>query len=210
MSCSSTRGMGECVCVCEEGYALDVLYMLAFVAYACCVCACVCLCRPNMSLRSSHTHTRTLAHSLTHASFPSLSPRYIVSASGDKTIKVFKRATGELVHTLRGHTRGIACLHFYKDWIVSGSSDKTIKVCACVCFFVYLNNMHGCRRARDQRRVCVRVCAFWIWGQRLCGLRKHKHTLTHSLTHSLTHALTHSLTRSLTHLFIHSGQSPWR
>ncbi|KAI1702106.1 WD domain, g-beta repeat domain-containing protein [Ditylenchus destructor] len=54
--------------------------------------------------------------------------RYIVSASGDKTIKVWNTDTYEIVRTLRGHKRGIACLQYRVRLIVSGSSDYSIRL----------------------------------------------------------------------------------
>ncbi|KAF9570390.1 hypothetical protein EC968_001844 [Mortierella alpina] len=55
-------------------------------------------------------------------------PRVVVSASGDKSIKIWSFDTGECLRTLEGHTRGIACIQFEGNVIVSGSSDKTIKI----------------------------------------------------------------------------------
>uniref|UniRef100_A0A8C5R471 Beta-transducin repeat containing E3 ubiquitin protein ligase n=1 Tax=Leptobrachium leishanense TaxID=445787 RepID=A0A8C5R471_9ANUR len=64
--------------------------------------------------------------------------KYIVSASGDRTIKVRKHypnlfmtvwntSTCEFVRTLNGHKRGIACLQYRDRLVVSGSSDNTIR-----------------------------------------------------------------------------------
>lgn len=54
--------------------------------------------------------------------------RYIVSASGDRTIKVWNTDTCEFVRTLNGHRRGIACLQYRDRLVVSGSSDNTIRL----------------------------------------------------------------------------------
>ena len=54
--------------------------------------------------------------------------RYIVSASGDRTIKVWLTSNGEFVRTLNGHKRGIACLQYRGNLVVSGSSDFTIRL----------------------------------------------------------------------------------
>lgn len=54
--------------------------------------------------------------------------RYIVSASGDRTIKVWHTSTCEFVRTLTGHKRGIACLQYRGNLVVSGSSDFTIRL----------------------------------------------------------------------------------
>ena len=52
----------------------------------------------------------------------------IVSASGDRTIKIWSLASGEELRTISGHLRGIACIQFDGKLIVSGSSDQTIRV----------------------------------------------------------------------------------
>jgi len=54
--------------------------------------------------------------------------KYIVSASGDRTIKVWNTNSCEFVRTLNGHKRGIACLQYHNDLVVSGSSDNTIRL----------------------------------------------------------------------------------
>ncbi|VDD89409.1 unnamed protein product [Enterobius vermicularis] len=53
---------------------------------------------------------------------------YIVSASGDRTIKVWDTDSCEFVRTLSGHKRGIACLQYHDRLVVSGSSDNTIRL----------------------------------------------------------------------------------
>src|ERR1700761_1812255 len=53
--------------------------------------------------------------------------KYIVSASGDRTIKVWNTSNCEFVRTLNGHKRGIACLQYRDRLVVSGSSDNTIR-----------------------------------------------------------------------------------
>eukprot|EP00039_Didymoeca_costata_P012895 m.188358 g.188358 ORF g.188358 m.188358 type:complete len:484 (-) comp15616_c0_seq3:1875-3326(-) len=54
--------------------------------------------------------------------------QYIVSASGDRTIRLWDTNTGEALAELRGHDRGIACLQYYGQYIVSGSSDTKLKI----------------------------------------------------------------------------------
>ncbi|KAI4536091.1 hypothetical protein MG293_013483 [Ovis ammon polii] len=54
--------------------------------------------------------------------------KYIVSASGDRTINVWSTSTCEFVRTLNGHKRGIACLQYRDRLVVSGSSDNTIRL----------------------------------------------------------------------------------
>ncbi|KAJ1853933.1 hypothetical protein GGH12_004500 [Coemansia sp. RSA 1822] len=52
----------------------------------------------------------------------------LVSASGDRTIKLWDLATRTCVHTLDEHTRGVATLDFDGIHIVSGSSDRSIRI----------------------------------------------------------------------------------
>lgn len=54
--------------------------------------------------------------------------RRIVSASDDKTIKVWSLDTLERKVTLKSHTDGVTCLCFNDFFIVSGSYDKTVKL----------------------------------------------------------------------------------
>uniref|UniRef100_T1K2I1 D domain-containing protein n=3 Tax=Tetranychus urticae TaxID=32264 RepID=T1K2I1_TETUR len=54
--------------------------------------------------------------------------KYIVSASGDRTIKIWNTSDCDFVRTLIGHKRGIACLQYKGNLIVSGSSDNTIRL----------------------------------------------------------------------------------
>ncbi|CAG8958275.1 hypothetical protein HYFRA_00000630 [Hymenoscyphus fraxineus] len=52
----------------------------------------------------------------------------IVSASGDRTVKVWNWKDQKLTKTLIGHTKGIACVQYDGRRIVSGSSDNEVKV----------------------------------------------------------------------------------
>lgn len=52
----------------------------------------------------------------------------IVSASGDRSVKVWDVRTGACSRTLPGHTKGIACVQFDGRRIVSGSSDETVRI----------------------------------------------------------------------------------
>jgi len=55
---------------------------------------------------------------------------HIVSASSDKTIKIWNCDTGVLIRKLEGHSETVvsACYSPDKKYIVSASSDKTIKI----------------------------------------------------------------------------------
>lgn len=52
----------------------------------------------------------------------------LVSASGDRNVKVFDIHTGVCTAICRGHTKGIACVQYDGKRIVSGSSDNTIRI----------------------------------------------------------------------------------
>ena len=52
----------------------------------------------------------------------------VVSASGDRTVKVWNWQEGTCTRTLIGHTKGIACVQYDGRRIVSGSSDNEVKV----------------------------------------------------------------------------------
>ncbi|KAF2734265.1 WD40 repeat-like protein [Polyplosphaeria fusca] len=52
----------------------------------------------------------------------------IVSASGDRNVKVWNVRTGACQRTLTGHNKGIACVQFDGRRIVSGSSDETVRI----------------------------------------------------------------------------------
>jgi F-box and WD-40 domain protein 1/11 len=52
----------------------------------------------------------------------------IVSASGDRHIKVWDIKSGMCTKTIYGHQKGIACVQFDGRRIVSGSSDVTVRI----------------------------------------------------------------------------------
>lgn len=52
----------------------------------------------------------------------------IVSASGDRLIKVWNIHNGTCLKTLVGHQKGIACVQFDSQRIVSGSNDDTVRI----------------------------------------------------------------------------------
>jgi phospholipase A-2-activating protein len=54
---------------------------------------------------------------------------YIVSASGDKTIRIWDPIDGSVRRILRGHTKRVVSLALLPNGdIVSGSDDKLIKI----------------------------------------------------------------------------------
>jgi len=58
--------------------------------------------------------------------------RWVVSASDDKTVKIWNRESGEMVHSLQGHTNGVRGCAMSADgkWVVSASDDGTLKIWA--------------------------------------------------------------------------------
>ena len=58
-----------------------------------------------------------------------LSGSLVVSASGDKSMRVWNADTGVLLHTLEGHhARGIAAIDILPPVVLTGSSDKHIRL----------------------------------------------------------------------------------
>ena len=58
--------------------------------------------------------------------------RYIVSASFDKSVKLWDGLKGTFITTFRGHVRPVYQVSWSSDsrLVVSGSSDSTLKVCS--------------------------------------------------------------------------------
>ena len=52
----------------------------------------------------------------------------IVSASGDRLIRIWDMTTGGCEKTVSGHQKGIACVQYDGRRIVSGSSDNTVRI----------------------------------------------------------------------------------
>ena len=52
----------------------------------------------------------------------------LVSASGDRSLKVWNIHSGVCTAVCRGHTKGIACVQYDGTRVVSGSSDNTIRI----------------------------------------------------------------------------------
>lgn len=59
----------------------------------------------------------------------SISPEHIVSASGDRSMKLWNATNGTLIRTFDSHHgRGIASIDFKPPYILSGSSDKHLRL----------------------------------------------------------------------------------
>ena len=54
--------------------------------------------------------------------------RTMVSASGDRTLKVWNVGSGDCKQTFEGHTQAVRCCAIHKDVVVSASADKTLKL----------------------------------------------------------------------------------
>ena len=56
--------------------------------------------------------------------------KYILSGSGDKTIKIWEISSGKCIKTLEGHNETVTSVSYSPDgkYISSGSLDKTIKI----------------------------------------------------------------------------------
>ncbi len=80
--------------------------------------------------------------------------KYILSASGDKTIKLWKTETGECIRTFEGHTAIVYSATFSNDgkYIVSASNDETIKL--------WKTETGECIRTFEGHTLCVNSAVF--------------------------------------------------
>lgn len=86
----------------------------------------------NSPLLSNDPCIQTLTRSNFYVTCCAYSPdgQWIVSGATDKLLKIHNSATGQLLHTLQGHTDNVNSCKVSPDgqWIVSGSNDKTLKI----------------------------------------------------------------------------------
>jgi WD40 repeat protein len=56
--------------------------------------------------------------------------KFIISGSGDETLKLWDVQTGECLKTFKGHSGCVFSVSFSNDnnFIISGSQDKTLKL----------------------------------------------------------------------------------
>ena len=61
---------------------------------------------------------------------PSGEKPYLVSASDDKTVRVWDYQTKQCIQVLQGHTNNVACASFHPSLpiILSGSEDGTVRL----------------------------------------------------------------------------------
>ena len=84
---------------------------------------------PNKSvLLEPYTHLMTLDLHGAAVNAIQIYKDELVSASGDRNIRVWNIHTGESATKMEAHTKGIACVQYDGMRIVSGSSDRTIRI----------------------------------------------------------------------------------
>lgn len=82
----------------------------------------------KMDAPFAYTQDKILVGHTAAVNVVDLTEEFIVSASGDRTIRVWSPTTGDCLRTITGHTRGIACLHLRGNLVVTGSSDETVRL----------------------------------------------------------------------------------
>ncbi len=84
----------------------------------------------------------------------------VISGGLDDTIRVWRCSTGELLNTLRGHTKAVNCLTVSPDGktLVSGGDDATIRVWNLKTGAL-LMTLSG--HARDVSTPLVRMAKLW-------------------------------------------------
>lgn len=75
-----------------------------------------------------YTHLMTLEGHAAAVNAIQISGDLIVSASGDRLIRVWNAVTGVCLRVIPGHQKGIACVQFDSKRIVSGSSDDSVRI----------------------------------------------------------------------------------
>jgi WD40 repeat protein len=97
----------------------------------------------------------------------------VVSGSYDNTLKIWSLKSGECTHTLRGHIAHVLCLQFQSNTLVSGSADKTIKVCYLRAY-VLLKLIHICFSndylviGLEFKRISLQ--RYLVWPSRCCNV----------------------------------------
>ena len=81
--------------------------------------------KPLSSIQQAHE-----SHAVASVKFSPSTGSLLATASADKTVKVWRTDTGELVQTLRGHTQGISDVAWTlaENYLCSASDDHTLKL----------------------------------------------------------------------------------
>ena len=85
--------------------------------------------KPEHRMRlESYTHIMTLDLHVAAVNAIQIYEDQLVSASGDRCLRVWNIHTGECTTKIEAHQKGIACVQYDGKRIVSGSSDNTIRI----------------------------------------------------------------------------------
>ena len=88
--------------------------------------------RPDIEFQSHvlepYTHLMTLDHHGAAVNAIQIYKDQLVSASGDRNLRVWNIHSGECSAKIEAHAKGIACVQYDGRRIVSGSSDNTIRI----------------------------------------------------------------------------------
>ncbi|KAJ3019532.1 SCF ubiquitin ligase complex subunit cdc4 [Thoreauomyces humboldtii] len=75
-----------------------------------------------------HNRLSIPAHGFNVVTCLQIDAESIITSSDDATITIHNIATGKLIHTLKGHKKGIWCMKLVGNILVSGSTDMTVRV----------------------------------------------------------------------------------
>ena len=85
--------------------------------------------KPEHRVRlESYTHIMTLDLHVAAVNAIQIYEDQLVSASGDRCLRIWNIHTGECTTKIEAHQKGIACVQYDGKRIVSGSSDNTIRI----------------------------------------------------------------------------------
>ncbi|CAK7204337.1 hypothetical protein SEUCBS139899_007092 [Sporothrix eucalyptigena] len=82
----------------------------------------------NMPIKPPYTLIGSLEGHSAAVNAVQIYGREIISASGDRNVKIWDWPNQQCIRTLVGHSKGIACVQYDGRRIVSGSSDNEVKV----------------------------------------------------------------------------------
>ena len=85
--------------------------------------------KPEQKMKlEPYTHIMTLDLHVAAVNAIQIYENQLVSASGDRCLRVWNIHTGECATKIEAHQKGIACVQYDGKRIVSGSSDNTIRI----------------------------------------------------------------------------------